>query len=232
MNTRVAIVTGAAGGIGSGIVDHLLADGYAVLGVDLRIDDPDRDHLRTWCGDLTDTDSAAGIVDAALSAFGSLDVVVNCAGLLKDARIERMDREDFAAVVQVNLIGAIRLTGAALPHLRRSGTGRVISIASRALLGSFGSSNYATAKGGLVGLTRSLALAEGPRGVTANTIGPGFIETPMTRHLADRTAEAIPVRRAGTPADVARAVSFLAAPDAGYLTGQNLMICGGRSLQP
>src|SRR5690606_20801316 len=98
-----------------------------------------------------------------------LDVVVNCAGVLQDARIERMTPEVFAAVVELNLVSAIRLTGAALPHLRRSGSGRVVSITSRALLGSFGSSNYAAAKGGLVGLTRSLALAEGPRGITANT---------------------------------------------------------------
>jgi len=232
VSTRVAVVTGAAGGIGSSIVARLLADGYAVLGTDLRIDDPGRERLRTWSGDLADAGSAAEIVDSAVSAFGGISVLVNCAGVLRDARIERMTPEDFASVVRLNLTAAIRLTGAALPHLRRCGSGRVVSIASRAVLGSFGSSNYATAKGGLLGMTRSLALAEGPRGITANTIAPGFIETPMTRHLADRTAETIPVRRAGVPEDVARAVSFLAAPEAGYLTGQNLMICGGRSLQP
>lgn len=232
MSPRVAVVTGAAGGIGSGIVERLLDEGYLVLGVDLRIDDPRRERLRTWTTDLTDPAAARGIVEAAVSAFGSLDVVVNCAGLLRDTRIERMAPAVFASVLEINLVGATRLTGAALPELRRSGSGRVVSIASRALLGAFGSSNYATAKGGLVGLTRSLALAEGPHGITANTIAPGFIETPMTTHLAGRTAETIPVRRAGNPADVARAVSFLAAPEAGYLTGQNLTICGGRSLQP
>src|SRR5690606_12978957 len=138
MSSRVAVVTGAAGGIGSSIVDRLLADGYAVLGTDLRIDAHGRERLRTWSADLTDADSAAQIVAAAVSAFGGLDVVVNCAGVLQDARIERMTPEVFAAVVELNLVSAIRLTGAALPHLRRSGSGRVVSITSRALLGSFG----------------------------------------------------------------------------------------------
>jgi 3-oxoacyl-[acyl-carrier protein] reductase len=229
-DTRVAVLTGAFGGIGRGILSRLRSDGYRVVAVDRVIPNdviPD-DGVIALDADISDPAAAATISQTALDRFGQLDVLVNCAGVLRDKRSELMDVADFSFVVGINLAAAYRLTAAALPALRESGSGRVVSIASRAWLGMFGSSNYSASKGGLVGMTRALALAEGANGITANALSPGFIQTAMTTHLNPD----IPVNRPGTPQDIARAVAFLIAPEAGYITGQTLPVCGGRSLQP
>lgn len=230
---RVAILTGAYGGIGGGILTHLLAAGYNVLGVDRvapsALSGP---HEQSVVADITDPETPDRLVAEAVDAFGGLDVIVNCAGVLRDSRIEQMPAADMRFVLDVNLFAAMRIVAAAIPVLRQSGTGRIVSISSRGVLGVFGSSNYSASKGGLVGMTRALALAEGGAGITANTIAPGFVATALSAHLSGSNAVEIPVGRAGTVDDIGRAVTFLASPDAGYITGQTLNVCGGRSIQP
>ncbi|MGE0220441.1 SDR family NAD(P)-dependent oxidoreductase [Mycolicibacterium sp.] len=240
---RRALLTGAAGGIGWGIATHLAELGYA-----LALSDRSSESLAplltevtgtaadVTClpADLTDPQSVTAAVDAAVARFQGLDVVVNCAGVLKDARVETMTAATFQQVLQVNLIGMLNVTAAAMPALRRSGTGRVISLTSRAWLGNYGSSNYATSKGAIAGVSRSLALSLAADGVTVNCIAPGFVETPMSNSLPanilERVRRSIPVGRVGRPEDIARTVAFLAAREAGYLTGQTITVCGGRSI--
>ncbi|MET0455746.1 MAG: SDR family NAD(P)-dependent oxidoreductase [Mycobacterium sp.] len=242
--SRSAFITGAAGGIGRGIALHLAAQGYrlAVSDISEAALDQLAEDVGTACdadtvglqADLSDRASVGRAVNAAVDRFGGLDVLVNCAGILQDARIEKMAAVTFRSVLEVNLVGMLNTTEAALPALRTSGSGRVISLTSRAWLGNFGSTNYATSKGAIAGVSRSLALSLAGDGVTVNCIAPGFIETPMSNSMPDeiieRVRQSIPVGRAGRPSDVARAVAFLAAAEADYVTGQTITVCGGRSI--
>jgi 3-oxoacyl-[acyl-carrier protein] reductase len=241
---RSAFITGAAGGIGHGIAVHLAELGYRVALSDISESALDRlaadigergtADVATFRADIADPVSARQAVTSATERFGGLDVLVNCAGILKDARLDRMTAEAFRAVLDVNLIGMLNTTASALPALRRSGSGRVVSLTSRAWLGNFGSVNYATSKGGIAGVSRSLALALAADGITVNCIAPGFVETPMSNSLPEnileRVRSSIPVSRVGRPADVAHTVAFLAAAEAGYITGQTITVCGGRSI--
>ena len=241
---RRVFITGAAGGIGQGIAAHLAELGYVLALSDLstdalqvlatRIGESTGAEAGAFPADLADAGSVRAAVDAASARFGGIDVVVNCAGLLKDARVDTMAAPVFRQVLHVNLVGMLNATAAALPSLRASGTGRIISLTSRAWLGNYGSSNYATSKGAIAGVSRSLALSLAPDGITVNCVAPGFIETAMSNSLPeniiDRIRQSIPVGRVGQPEDVARTVAFLAAPEAGYLTGQSITVCGGRSI--
>ncbi|MGB3481085.1 MAG: SDR family NAD(P)-dependent oxidoreductase [Mycobacterium sp.] len=241
---RRVLLTGAAGGIGQGIATHLAQLGYALALSDISAEAlrPVADRITAHAGadvavfeaNLADPQSARSAVEAAADRFQGLDVVVNCAGVLKDARLEKMTTTQFRQVVEVNLVGMLNTTAAALPALRRSGTGRIISLTSRAWLGNFGSANYAASKGAIAGVSRSLALQLAADAVTVNCIAPGFVETPMSKSLPDniieRVKQSIPVGRVGRPDDVARTVAYLAAPDAGYVTGQTITVCGGRSI--
>lgn len=237
---QAVLVTGAAGGIGRAIVEALLARGRCVVAADLNIEsmdysDTSADNEQRCIGvdlDVTDADSRQRVVDACVAEFGRIDSVVNCAGLLRDARIEKLDPHVMAQLLDVNLVGPIDLIRRALPELRKRG-GSVVNIASRAWLGTFGSTAYSASKGGLVAASRSLALELGPDGITVNCIAPGFIETAMTAQLPDeirsRTVSAIPVGRPGRPEDVATLVDHLVS-DGSYITGQVLLVCGGRSI--
>ncbi|MDV6293388.1 SDR family oxidoreductase [Rhodococcus aetherivorans] len=241
---RVAFITGAAGGIGRGIAEHLAELGYSLGLSDISevalqtvandIADATGVAVSARAADLADRQSIQAAVDATVADLGGLDVLVNCAGILEDARIEKMDPAVFRQVIEVNLIGMLTTTAAALPALRCSGSGRIISLTSRAWLGNFGSTNYAASKGGIAGVSRSLSLSLAPDGITVNCIAPGFIETPMSNsmpaHILDRVRHSIPVGRVGRPIDVARAVAFLGDANAGYVTGQSIPVCGGRSI--
>jgi NAD(P)-dependent dehydrogenase (short-subunit alcohol dehydrogenase family) len=241
---RCAFITGAAGGIGKGIALHLAAQGYRLAISDISghalhqlltdIGSHGMADIVAFEADLAVNASVHHAVNAAFEHFGGLDVLVNCAGILKDARVDRMAAATFRAVLDVNLVGMLNTTVAALPALRASGSGRVISLTSRAWLGNYGSINYATAKGAIAGVSRSLALSLAADGITVNCIAPGFIETPMSNSLPDRiidrVRQSIPVGRVGRPSDVARTVAFLAAAEAGYVTGQTITVCGGRSI--
>ena len=234
MNT--AVVTGVAGGIGMALARRLGRD-HRVVAVDvaerldevvgtLAVDGLDVVGVRA---DLTTDDGIASVIDAAGPA---VTVLVNNAGITRDARLVKMERDQFDAVIAVNLGAVYRLTRALVPSIVDGGS--VVSISSRAYLGNFGQFNYSMSKGGVVGLTRALALELAPR-ARANAIAPGLIETPMALAIPDdiRTAmvEAVPLRRMGRPDDIAEAVAWLADPEvSGYVTGHVLVVGGGRSL--
>ena len=214
-----AVVTGAARGIGKAVADRLDADGYDVLRVDLA---------DGFIADVTSAEDRARIVAAA----GPVDVLVNNAGITRDARIVKMTEEQFLSVIRVNLGAAYELTRA----LTLNDGASVVSLASRAYLGNFGQFNYSASKGGLVGMTRALALELAPRGVRVNAIVPSLTASEMTRampeHVLDKMIASIPLGRQAEPEEIAETIAALASPAAAYVTGQVLVACGGRSLAP
>ena len=242
------ILTGAAGGIGQAIALRLAGEGARLVVSDLdekaleRLADEfsscgsgtGTGQLIPVAGNMLDADLGDKLAETAFNKFGELTVLINCSGWLKDDRIQNMPVDTFRRLLDINLVGPLHLIDAVLPYMQRQNYGRVISLASRAWLGNFGSSGYSAAKGALVGATRSLALANARHGITVNCIAPGFIDTPMSRSMppdvVDRVIESIPVGRAGTTDDIGALVSFLAGNESGYITGQTILSCGGRGI--
>ena len=215
-----AIVTGAARGIGKAIADRL-ADTHDVVRVDMA---PGDGILQA---DVTKPEDRARIVEAA----GQVDVLVNNAGITRDARIVKMTDDEFLAVIRVNLGAAYELT----TSLDYADGASVISLASRAYLGNFGQFNYSASKGGLVGMTRALALQLAPK-VRVNAIAPSLTASEMTLAMPEkvlsRMIASIPMGRMGEPEEIAGTVAALASKDMAYVTGQVVVACGGRSLAP
>ncbi|UOQ56447.1 3-oxoacyl-ACP reductase FabG [Leucobacter allii] len=246
LDGRVAVVSGGAGGIGQATARRLSALGARVAVVDI---DPDRaaaaaaqiEGAAGFSADVTDARSVSDTVEDVVAAFGTVDVLVNNAGITRDNLLFRMTDEDWDAVIAVHLRGAFLLSRAVQQHMVAQRSGRIVNLSSIAAGGNRGQANYSAAKAGLEGFTRTLAIELGPFGITANTIGPGYISTAMTDATAVRlgadpeayraqTAEITPLRRVGTPEDVAAAVAFLAGDDAAFITGQVLYVDGGLSL--
>ncbi len=240
MSTRIdgaAVVTGAAGGIGRAICRRLAAAGSLIVAVDLadRLGETVADLESSGCpvvgvqADLT-ADEGLDAVLEALPPSVPLRVIVNNAGITRDARLVNMSSQDFRAVLEVNLGVAQRLIGKVLPRLE---FGAIVNISSRAYLGNFGQFNYSMSKGGMIGLTRALALDLAPA-VRVNAIAPGLIGTEMSMAIPDdvrqRMVAAIPLARMGFPEEVADLVAFLASDDAAYITGEVIAVGGGRSL--
>jgi NAD(P)-dependent dehydrogenase (short-subunit alcohol dehydrogenase family) len=172
------------------------------------------------------------IIKSALDAFGRVDVVVNNAGILRDRMIFNMSEEEWDAVIDTHLKGTFAITRAATPHMREQRSGRIINMTSTSgLVGNIGQANYAAAKSGLFGLTNSLALETARKGITVNSVAPGFIATEMVaampEEILERVIKQIPVGRLGEPDEVARVVEFLADPESGYITGEIFDINGG-----
>jgi NAD(P)-dependent dehydrogenase (short-subunit alcohol dehydrogenase family) len=215
-----AIVTGAGRGIGKAVADRLSAD-YEVLRVDLQPGDG------IMVADVTDPEARTRIAEAV----GEVDVLVNNAGITTDARIVNMTEEQFLAVIRVNLGAAYELTRAVT---FRDGAS-VVSLASRAYLGNFGQFNYSASKGGLVGMTRALALELAPK-VRVNAIAPSLTASEMTAAMPakvlDKMIASIPLGRQAEPEEIAETIAALASPATAYVTGQVLVACGGRSLAP
>jgi NAD(P)-dependent dehydrogenase (short-subunit alcohol dehydrogenase family) len=214
-----AVVTGAARGIGQAVADRLERDGYDVLRVDLA---------DGFIADVTSADDRARIVAEA----GRVDVLVNNAGITRDARIVKMTEEQFLSVIRVNLGAAYELTRA----LALNDGASVVSLASRAYLGNFGQFNYSASKGGLVGMTRALALELAPRRIRVNAIAPSLTASEMTRAMPEevlyKIIPTIPLGRQAEPEEIAETIAALASPATAYVTGQVLVACGGRSLAP
>ena len=183
-------------------------------------------------GDVSQADDAGALIETALSELGQLDVLVNNAGITRDTLMMRMSEDDWDAVLDTNLKGAFLTSKAAIRPMIRQRSGRIINLTSVVgLVGNAGQANYASAKAGLVGLTKSMAKEVGSRGITVNAVAPGFIETRLTdvlnQELKDTLLKQIPAGRLGQPEDVAGAVAFLASPDASYITGHVLTVDGG-----
>jgi 3-oxoacyl-[acyl-carrier protein] reductase len=247
---RVALVTGGAQGIGAEVAKRLAAGGASVGVLDLQQDAAQAvaDEITAAGGkaigvgaDVSKREQVEGAVAAVAGEFGGLHILVNNAGVIRDNLLFKMTDDDWTLVMDVHLRGAFLCSQAAQAHMVAAKYGRIISMSSTSATGNRGQANYSTAKMGLQGFTKTLAIELGPKGITANAIAPGFIETAMTKATAERigttieqmregVASAVPVRRGGLPTDIANAVAFFAAEESGYVTGQVLYVDGGSEL--
>jgi 3-oxoacyl-[acyl-carrier protein] reductase len=238
---KVALVTGASGGIGAAIARTLAARGASVVLSGTRVDA--LEALAAEIGpaahvcpaDLADPAAADALVATAEEKAGPLHVLVNNAGLTRDMLALRMKDEDWAKVLDVDLAAPFRLARASLRGMLRRRAGRIISIGSIVgATGNPGQANYAAAKAGLIGMTKALAQEVASRGITVNAVAPGFIATPMTDALSDeqkaKLSQAIPLGRLGAPEDVAAAVLYLASDEAGWVTGATIHVNGGMAM--
>jgi 3-oxoacyl-[acyl-carrier protein] reductase len=223
---KVAIVTGAASGLGRATVARFVAEGARVIAVD-------RAAGGDVQADVGDPEDVARVVAHAKDRFGRIDALAHYAGITRDARAGKMTLEAWDAVIRVNLTGSFLMAQAVGREMTASGGGSIVLTASRSYLGNFGQANYSASKGGVVSLTRTLAIEYGPHNVRVNALSPGFIETPMTDavppKVRDIGVEQTPLKRTGKPAEVAAAALFLASDDASFITGHVLCIDGGRS---
>ena len=241
LSKRVAIVTGSGQGIGREIAMTLAEHGASVVISDINTTSASEVAAEIVArngesiaitADVTVQEEVASLVDQTVSSFGQIDILVNNAGITRDTLLLRMSSTDWDQVLAINLKGAFLCTQAVVRHMLKQRWGRIINIASVVgLIGNAGQANYAAAKAGLIGLTKTTAREVAARGVTANAIAPGFIDTGMTRKLSDNAKQEflrqIPLGYAGLPKDVANAVAFLASEEAHYITGHVLNVDGG-----
>ncbi|GAA3978240.1 3-oxoacyl-ACP reductase FabG [Actinomadura viridis] len=244
---RVAVVTGAARGIGAATAVRLAREGFVVAVCDLDEDAcaATVEAVRKEGGralavavDVSDAARVEAAVERITAELGAPQVLVNNAGIIRDNLLFKMSEDDWDAVMAVHLRGAFLMTRAVQGHMTKAGWGRIVNLSSTSALGNRGQANYSTAKAGLQGFTKTLAIELGKFGVTANAIAPGFIATEMTAATAARmgadfeefkaaAAEQIPVRRVGAPEDIAGTVAFLVSEDASFVSGQVIYVAGG-----
>jgi 3-oxoacyl-[acyl-carrier protein] reductase len=240
--TGVAVITGGTRGIGLAVAKRLAADGYDLLltykgdadnaAAAKAVLMPSGRQVEVIAADIATADGAGAAIEAAMQQLGRLDVLVNNAGITRDTLLMRMNDADWDDVLTTNLKGAFLTSKAAIRPMLRQRSGRIVNISSVVgQVGNAGQANYAAAKAGLIGFTKSLAKEVGSRGITVNAIAPGFIDTRMTTNLPDEMKtmllERTPLNRFGTPEDVAGAVAFLVGPDASFITGHTLTVDGG-----
>jgi 3-oxoacyl-[acyl-carrier protein] reductase len=245
MSEKVAVVTGAARGIGAAVATRLAADGFDVAVLDLEEGKETVERITAAGGralavaaDVSDSAAVEAAVQRVASELGAPTVLVNNAGITRDNLLFKMSDGDWDSVMAVHLRGAFLMSRAVQQYQTERKWGRIVNLSSVSALGNRGQANYSTAKAGLQGLTKTLAIELGPFGVTANAIAPGFIETEMTMATAARmgiefgafkeaAAAQIPVRRVGQPEDIAHLVSFLVSEGAGFVSGQVIYVAGG-----
>jgi 3-oxoacyl-[acyl-carrier protein] reductase len=241
---RVAVVTGASRGIGKGIALRLARDGRHVV-LMARSEGPlnDLKHQIEEAGgsatamacDVADNKAMAAAIDAVAEKHGRLDVLVNNAGITKDGLVLRMSDEDWASVIQTNLTSAFVATRSAARHMMRGKFGRIVNIGSTSgVIGNAGQANYAAAKAGLIGFSKTIARELGGKGITCNVIAPGYIQTDMTDNLPqqvkDHVLGLVVVKRLGVVDDIAAAVAYVTSDEAGFLTGQTICVDGGMTM--
>jgi len=239
LNGQIALVTGATRGIGAAIAERLARDGARVIGTATTAEGAARisANLAARGGrgavlDVVKPDSIEAVLEDIEAQEGAIGILCNNAGITRDTLLLRMKEADWDAVLDTNLASVFRLSKAVLRGMMKARAGRIVSITSVVgLTGNPGQANYAAAKAGIIGFTKSLAREVGSRGITVNAVAPGFIDTDMTRALAEPQRAAlnaqIPLGRLGQPADVAAAVAFLCSPDGAYVTGETLHVNGG-----
>jgi len=237
---QVAIVTGSGRGIGRAIAESLVKEGAKVVISDINeeltlqtskeIEAAGGQAFGIACN-VTNSESVAKMVEAVVAKWGRIDILVNNAGITRDALFMRMSEDQWQAVIDTNLTSAFKVTQPVLKIMSKQRSGRIINIASTTgVHGNFGQVNYAAAKAGLIGFTKTVALEYASRNITSNAVAPGFIDTAMTQALGEeiisKFVEKIPLKRMGTPDDIAKAVVFFAGPGS-YVTGQVMEVNGG-----
>lgn len=238
---KVAVVTGAARGIGRAIALKFAAEGANVAFTDLAIDDNAKKteseisafgvRGKAYASNAADFNDTHAVVEEIVKDFGRIDILVNNAGITRDGLMMRMDEKQWDMVINVNLKSAFNFIHAVTPVMARQRGGSIINMSSVVgVSGNAGQSNYSASKAGMIGLAKSIAKEMGPRGIRANAIAPGFIITEMTGQLSDSVkdewAKQIPMRRGGTPEDVANTALFLASDLSSYVSGQVINVCG------
>ncbi len=239
---KVALVTGAGRGIGKAIALKLASEGADIAFTDLKIDENAKSteaeisdlgvKVKGYASDASSFDDTQKVVKEVVADFGRIDVLVNNAGITKDGLMMRMSEAQWDMVINVNLKSAFNFINACTPIMMKQRAGSIINMSSVVgVSGNAGQANYSASKAGMIGLAKSVAKELGSRGIRANAIAPGFIETEMTHALSDEQREkwttVIPLRRGGTPEEVAKATLFLASDLSSYVSGQVLHVCGG-----
>lgn len=245
LKDKVAIVTGAGRGIGRAIALKYAQEGANVVITDLKIDETVEAFIeelkglgvkaKAYASNAANFDDAHKLIEEVLADFGRVDVLVNNAGITRDGLMMRMTEEQWDLVINVNLKSAFNLIHAVTPVMLKQKSGSIINMASVVgVSGNAGQTNYSASKAGMIGLAKSIAKELGSRGVRANAIAPGFIITDMTHALSDEVRKQweaqIPLRRGGTPEDVANVATFLASELSSYVTGQTIHVCGGMNM--
>ncbi len=240
--SKIALITGATRGIGKQIAITLAKSGFDVA-INYRTENEDLENTKkaieengVKClavkGDVSNFEDCEAFVKQVIDEYGKIDVLVNNAGITRDTLIMRMKEKDFKDVIDVNLTGTFNVTKNVVPYMMKARSGRIINISSVVgITGNAGQTNYSASKAGIIGFTKSLAKELGSRNVLVNAVAPGFIETDMTAVLKEdikqNIANQIPLKRMGTPEDVANVIKFLASEESSYITGQVINIDGG-----